>query len=76
MPISRIRSFGTACVLLTTLLLPLSVLADAPHIRNTTPAEAPRTIQLEEIWRTGGDDSEILFASHLERLEETRRAAA
>jgi hypothetical protein len=61
MPTSRTRLLETTCVLLTAALLPLPILANAPHIRNTTPAEGPRTIQLEEIWRAGGGDDGILF---------------
>lgn len=62
MPIST--RFDTALWLLPlALALPVCVRADVPHVKNTTPAESSRTVRLDEIWRVGGDDGEILFGT-------------
>jgi hypothetical protein len=37
---------------------------DVPHIRNgSTPAKGSRTVHLQELWRAGGDDDEMVFGS-------------
>lgn len=35
--------------------------ADPQLVRNTQPAEPPRAMELEEIWRVGGEDDEHVF---------------
>jgi hypothetical protein len=48
---------------LTTLLCPLITLADIPVIQNPAPALPPLTLALEEIWRVGGEDDDLLFGT-------------
>ena len=45
------------------LVLPPSAMGEAIHVRNTLPAKPPRTIRLEELWRAGGDDGDLLFGT-------------
>ena len=37
--------------------------ADVSQVRNTTPAEPHTTVHLEEIWRIGGEDSDLIMGS-------------
>ncbi len=37
--------------------------AEVELVRNKVPAGPPRTIQLEEIWRVGGEDGDLLFGA-------------
>jgi hypothetical protein len=37
--------------------------ADVEQVKNTEPAHPPRTVQLEELWRVGGEDGELLFGA-------------
>ncbi len=34
---------------------------DAPHITNTSPSKPARTVELEELWRVGGEDEDLLL---------------
>ena len=45
-----------------------SVFADAPLIRNTNAKLPPRTIELEEMWRVGGEDSDFVFGMIIDSL--------
>jgi len=49
-----------ACLLLTQFLI-LSVKAEPIVVQNSEPAQPPRSIELEELWRVGGDDEDFLF---------------
>ncbi len=43
-------------------LLPLAFSASGvERLANTAPAMPPRTVQLEEIWRVGGEDDDLMF---------------
>ena len=44
--------------------------AEVEHVRNTEPAHPPRTVQLEESWRVGGDDGELLFGAIVEAISD------
>jgi hypothetical protein len=41
--------------------LPAIILADPVIVKNGDPALPPRTIELEEVWRVGGEDEDFLF---------------
>ncbi len=45
--------------------------ADAPVVRNTAPAEPPVTLRLEEQWRIGGADSNLLIGTITEAATDT-----
>ena len=46
------------------LVLATAAAAEAPHVQSgANPLEAPRTLQLRELWRAGGDESELIFGS-------------
>jgi hypothetical protein len=45
-----------------------SVFAKAPLIRNTTAKLPPRTMELEEMWSVGGEDSEFVFGMVIDSL--------
>ncbi len=57
-----------AALLLFTLSVVPPALAEAVHVRNTTPAQPPRTVHLEEVWRIGGAESDILFGTVTEAV--------
>lgn len=46
---------------LCTLISGTTLAADPPVIRNSEPAEPPRAVELEEIWRVGGEDDDHVF---------------
>jgi hypothetical protein len=50
-------------MLLACTVLSSVVLAGIPHIKNSVPAQPPRTAQLEELWRFGGEDCDILLGT-------------
>ena len=50
-------------ILLACLASSLTAYPDAPRIVNTTPCEPARTVQLEELWRFGGEDCDILLGT-------------
>jgi len=41
---------------------------DEPRIRNTTPALPPVTLELEELWRAGGEDEDVMFGLPVEAI--------
>lgn len=48
--------------------------ADVPHIYSETAARAPRTVALEEQWRVGGPDSDLLFGTVIEGISDDQGA--
>lgn len=50
------------CLLITT------AGADVPRLYGEAPALAPRTIVLEELWRVGGEESDLLFGTIIEGI--------
>jgi hypothetical protein len=50
-------------VWLLLLALPQVCPAEAIHVANDGPAQPPRTIQLEELWRIGGDQGDLLLGT-------------
>ncbi len=42
--------------------------AEIPIVNNTEPALPPRTIELEELWRVGGDDGDLIFGAIVEAV--------
>ncbi len=60
-----IRAAGLALLIL---LLPCTVFAEPVHVMNDKPALPPRTIELEELWRVGGEDEEFLFGLMIDSL--------
>jgi hypothetical protein len=61
-PLSTPRKVLSTFLAAGLLMLATSVFAaNAPHIQNSEPKLAPRTITLEEQWRCGGEDGDIMF---------------
>jgi len=48
-------------LVLSALILPLSLFASPAVVTNTEPADPPRTVELEEIWRVGGEEDDHVF---------------
>jgi hypothetical protein len=42
-------------------LAPAARAGEAPTVHSTAPLQPPRTVQLEELWRVGGDDADLMF---------------
>jgi hypothetical protein len=54
-------------------VLPLtSAAVDPDTIRNTKPAEPPRTVELEEIWRVGGEEDDHVFGLMIDARCDTK----
>ena len=62
------------CILRKTLLAVILVsfafpaLADDLTIKNSEPAQPPVTLELEELWRRGGDDDDVMIGLPVEAL--------
>lgn len=61
MPSPRPRAAWFSVVILAAMLLSGAVLAEPVIIRNVEPAQPTRTVQLDELWRVGGEDEEFFF---------------
>ena len=57
----------SAAVILLLLVATMS-LAGERHVRNTSPAQAPVTLQLEELWRAGGGDESVMIGMPVEAV--------
>ncbi len=44
------------------------VLAEAPLIRNTAPQLPPRILELDELWRVGGEEGEFVFGMMIDSV--------
>ncbi|MCK4413852.1 MAG: hypothetical protein KAY32_09925 [Candidatus Eisenbacteria sp.] len=55
--------FVLLLVLPLILQIPLAAPADVPVIENEAPVFPPLTLKLEETWRVGGDESDLLFGT-------------
>ena len=42
--------------------------ADPELIRNRDPLKAPQTVRLEELWRVGGEDGDLIFGAIVEAI--------
>ncbi len=56
------------CLSLLGIVAAFAAEADAPRILSTEPALPPRTVRLEELWRVGGADSDLLFGTVIEAI--------
>lgn len=54
--------------LLLTLVLSSAVARAAPEIANTAPRHEPVTLQLEELWRRGAEDDDVMIGLPVEAL--------
>ncbi|MBU1700777.1 MAG: hypothetical protein KJ970_20430 [Candidatus Eisenbacteria bacterium] len=58
-----ISTFRSIQWILVILFIGSASRAEVPRIHNTLPAGPPRSVELEEIWRVGGDQGDILFGT-------------
>jgi len=61
----------TGCWLLMVLTAPAGAvreIAAEKHVVNTEPALPPLTLELEELWRAGGDDDDVLLGLPVEAI--------
>jgi len=58
-------------LVLTTVMLPGFSLAEPEIIKNVDPAQPARTLQLEALWRVGGEDEEFFFGMIVDCLTDT-----
>lgn len=56
------------------LILVITPRAVVPRVTNEGPALAPRTVELEELWRVGGEESELLFGTVIEAISDNQGA--
>jgi 6-bladed beta-propeller len=52
------------------LLFAVAAFAEAPTVRSTEPQLPPKTIELEESWRVGGEDGDMIFGMMVDSLED------
>jgi hypothetical protein len=62
-------TLSCTCVALFLSCIATSVLAaDVEHIRNDSPQKSPVKVTLEELWRVGGDDGDLIFGAIVEAV--------
>jgi hypothetical protein len=59
-----------ALLLLASLLPAAPSAADVEHVKNRDPLHPPRTVHLEEVWRAGDEDGDIIFGQVIEALSD------